>query len=170
MLDNYRGVKLFEETHQYFDKDGVELTSAGRFLDIFKKKFDTKGTSIGSANKVLKLSGIRNPTQEQVQQKAQELQSSWKADADTSNSIGNRIHNALELFAKTTKILPQNKELEGMIRSVHSIFKNYKESWNEKVLYYDQVDIAGTADKPLYRGNNTIDICDYKTNAKKGIQ
>ena len=152
-------MSLEESTHSYTDKDGRTYQSMSKFLDLFTKKFDRETISAASAKK-------RGISQESVLQE-------WDQKRDDSINHGNRIHNALERFEKTTFILPEDEDLRPMILSVASDYSHYYRIYQEQCLYNTEHLIAGTCDKLLVctsHAKSVIDIADYKTNLSKGIQ
>lgn len=156
-LDNY--VKLEPISHTYTDLDGRKYLSVSKLLERFSKKFDREMISRMSAKK-------RGISQEQVLME-------WDKKRDDSIDHGNRIHNALELFYKTTTILPENEDLRPMILAMASEYSHYYRVYPEQVLYNTEYMIAGTTDKLLQvtsHPKSIIDIDDYKTNLSKGIQ
>jgi len=60
-----------------------------------------------------------------------------------------------------------------MILDVAKVYSDYAMSYDELCLYDDEYRIAGTTDKLLCiskRKDGMVDISDYKTNLKKGIE
>jgi len=156
-IDNY--VYLDKESHRYYDRDGREYESVSRFIGRFSKPFDRELISRMSAKK----KGVSQDS----------LLAEWDKKRDDSIDHGNRIHDALEKFEKTTLIDPSNEDLRPMILSVNSVYKDYYRRHAEVILYDSEELIAGTTDKLLQttsHKNCVIDFDDFKTNLKKGIQ
>lgn len=154
-LDNY--VSLEESTHTYTDKDGRRYMSVSAFRDRFKEKFDPS-----IAFRVAGKGDYAGMTPQEVLKK-------WDAHRDDRANKGTRIHNALELYEKTTTILPENEDLRPCILSVASEYKDYYRIYQEQILYDTDLMLAGTADKLLVTSSHKdapIDISDYKTNAR----
>lgn len=156
--------------HVYTHENGKQYKSVSKVIERFKNVFDKEQMSLLSAKKSLRLHGIPYPTDQELQQRKQELLVEWAENNKLACDIGTYIHDQLDLYGKTTKI--NDAKLESMIRSVYQELSEYKKYWNELCLYADDFEVAGTADKVLLRPTtrNTIDIVDYKTNISKGIQ
>lgn len=150
-LDNF--VTLKEDTHQYFDTDGVEYLSTSKFIGQFYKKFDSDLV----AGKTAANEGCTK----------QEILNRWAGQTDE----GTRRHNAIELFFKTATILPENEDLRPMIISIVSMYKSYYRVYNEQVLYDFEEKTAGTSDLVLAttsHKDSPVDIGDFK-NYGRGI-
>lgn len=170
MFENVK-VKLEPIKHQYWHIDnGTQFKSVSKLLDSFKTPFDADFMSVMCAKKELRLQGVLTPTQEQVAKEADVLRITWKAKNKFACDVGTRIHDALELFGKTTRI--EDESLEPMIRAVYSNFRDYKKSYLEQALHSEFYECAGTADRIDIRPGttNVVDITDYKTNISHGIQ
>ncbi len=150
-LDNF--VKLEEDTHQYFDIDGLEYLSTSKFIAQFYKPFNSDF--------------IAGKTAESEGSTKQDILDRWGGQTNE----GTRRHNAIELFFKTATILPENEDLRPMIINVVSQYKSYYRVHNEQVLYDKDEETAGTSDLILEttsNKNSPIDIGDFK-NYGKGI-
>jgi len=157
LLDDF--VRLEPESHTYHDRNRTEYTSVSKFLSFFCKKFDRETISRYSAIK----KGI---SQEEVLQE-------WDAIRDSSIDHGNRIHEAIERYEKTTFIRAEDEELRPLIISVTKEYSSYYRSYPEQVLYDEENLLAGTCDKLLVHTSHkasVISISDYKTNQSKGIE
>lgn len=164
-------VQLKEPGHQYFHKEtGVQYASVSSVLKKFQPEFDAEKMSFYSARKELKLSGVLNPTEEAILSRRTIVKASWKKKNTLACDAGTRVHNALDLYGKTTRV--DDKDLEPMVRAVYSNFSKYKKIWFEQVLYHEKSLVAGTADRVMIRpgAKEVIDIVDYKTNISKGIE
>lgn len=156
-LDNF--VTLHHESHTYTDGNGCKYMSVSKFLDRFCKPFDRENIS--------RMSGAKRGISQQ------EILAEWDKTKDDAIDHGNRIHNALESYEKTTFILPEDQDLKPMILSVATEYSHYYRIYQEQVLYNSQIYVAGTSDKILVctsHPSSVIDIDDYKTNLSKGIQ
>lgn len=152
-------VQLEPVSHRYYDKEGREYLSVSKLRERFKNKFDRETISRASAKK----SGVSQA----------EILAKWDKKRDDSIDHGNRIHNALELFYKTTAILTENEDLRPMILAMASEYSHYYRVYPEQVLYSTEYMVAGTTDKLLQltsHPKSIWDIDDYKTNLSKGIQ
>lgn len=147
-------LKFDESAHSYTDDYGNAYTSVSKLLGKIKEPF--KRDII--ANAVAKKRGISKG----------KVFAEWDEKKNSAIARGNVIHNALERYDKDGVI--EDPSLENAILSINSHLSTYKETYSELKLYSQDHLIAGTADKPCYRGNNIMDISDYKTNESKGIE
>lgn len=147
-------VKLDPNTHIYTDDLGNAYTSISKIINSITPPFPRD--KIASA--IAKRDG----------KKKEDVLKSWNDKLDSSLVQGNKIHDALDAYNKTGNVV--DPYLNDMILGVNSLFSNYKETYSEARLFLKDKRIAGTADKPCYRGNNVMDYFDYKTNESKGIQ
>lgn len=157
-------VYLEPEKHQYFNSKGQRYLSVSALLDKIKNKFDSEKISYFSAKKRLKEKGVEL-SEENIRQAQQIVLSEWRAKNVAATDHGTLVHNLLETYQNTTKIL--NKELEPMVRGVSSYFVKYPVQAQEQVLHSNEYMVAGTTDKAMKRTRSvkgTIDFADYKTN------
>lgn len=161
-------VILHPEKHQYFDTNGNEYLSVSSLLNQYAEKFDAKKMAKLSAGKG-KYAGLS----------ADEVEILWKQTGKDSSEHGTRIHNALELYSKKYEILSSDSDLEPLVKSITSDYKEYYIQHDECALYYPFESpvgkywgIAGTADKILEVSvrSNYFDVDDFKTNNRKGIE
>jgi hypothetical protein len=153
-------VTLEPNQHRYFDQFGNEYTSVSKVLECVKNKFDPDG-------RILKASAAKRGIS------PEELQAEWKGKGKTATDHGTRIHNALERFQQTFTILPEDADLEPLVKSINGLFFNYGITYEELVIHSEAYMVAGTADKVCWKSvkkDSAIDIFDYKTNISKGIQ
>lgn len=143
-----------EDKHSYTDIHGNAYLSVSALLKKVTPEFPREAISRAVAKRDGK-------TQ-------QEVLKEWDQLRDSAIVRGNAIHNALEHYAKTEKVLESN--WEQMIKSVMGIYDIYEKVYAEKRLYYVKGLICGTTDKMCYRGSNIMDYNDYKTNERNGIQ
>lgn len=148
--------------------DGIRYKSVSKVIERYKNKFDTEKMSYLSARKKLRELG-KEPSEEQILIKKAELKLEWKAKNDLACRVGGHVHDCLEVYGKSTKI--KDPKLETMIRGIYSQYVEYKKIFSEQILYSEEDEVAGTADKVMLRPKtkNTIDIDDYKTNISQGI-
>lgn len=153
-----------EDTHQYFDKTGIEYSSVTRTLNKIKVPFDRDGISKMMARSLSKEKGI-------TIDKAQEIiLSEWDAKRDSSIDRGNSIHGSIEHYLLTGKT---TDEYYKPISFVSGLIRNYYRFYPEIILYHQDFLIAGQADLVCQRqksANSVYDFYDYKTNEAKGIQ
>jgi hypothetical protein len=147
-------VDFKRDTHQYF-RHGNEYISQSAFVKIFEPMFD-KNIVHHSA----RAAGISSEA----------MQSQWDKKRDDAGEYGTEVHDVIEgsWYGKTVP----GKYVE-MIDSVRILIQPSKVQFPEKILYLDAANIAGTADLPsertVFKGQQVVDIFDYKTNRAKGI-
>jgi len=159
IFDNF--VSLRESDHRYFDKNGQEYTSVSAFKSKFKQPFDSQKMAQICAGK----DQYTNMTPQQVQEH-------WLKYGQDRAEEGTRIHDAIELYLKTSTIKPENTDLTPAILSIIKHYQNYYRLLPEQIIYNTQYKIAGKMDLPCICTNSTksiIDISDFKTNIK-GIE
>lgn len=152
-------VELEPISHKYYDRNGREYLSVSKFLEMFKPPFDRENISKATARK----RGISQ----------QEVLDEWEATKDDSIVHGNKIHNALERYEKSTIILPEDEHLRPVIISVVKEYSHYHKNHLEKCLWSEEFGIAGTTDRlseTTSHRTSVVDLSDYKTNKSKGIQ
>lgn len=146
--------------HAYTNKlTGRPYLSVSRFIDLFAEKFDKENISKAVAKK----RGVSQAT----------ILAEWDKTRDDAIDHGNRLHDALELYDKTTHIDPSNYDIKDIIISIASMYKDYYRKSLEQRLCSDKYEICGTTDKLLKltsHPRSLVDIDDYKTNLSKGIQ
>lgn len=154
-----------DATHQYFNLKKEEYTSVSRVLDRIKVPFDREGRSRQMARGIANESGIT------VEQAQADLLKEWDNNKDFSVDKGNYVHDGLDKYATTGKI---EEGLEGPVKYMQGIFKQYYRFFPEIMLFSHEYRVAGRTDLILQRQNSktkpVLDFIDYKTNASKGIQ
>ena len=155
-----RVVSLRKEDHRYFDQYQREYLSNSKLFKSIIPQFDPTGEI---TERVAKKNGL---TKEEQQQK-------WKKDNEVYTTRGTLIHDNLDIFFRTGA--NPDPEYTPLCHSIYGFFKtqDYKRHYSEQVLFFENVDIAGTEDlvferRGLYEKNPIIDMFDYKTN-KDGI-
>lgn len=153
-------VTLDHGTHTYTDTNGKVYTSVSKVLDSVEDKFDEEGMSRKCAGR----GNYVNMTPAQV--KAQ-----WKATAKESTDHGTRIHNAIEDYSKSFELDEKRSDLLPLVKSIAEMHSGYVRTYDECTLYHPEYFIAGTTDRLLQPTSRSgyLDICDWKTNVKKGI-
>ena len=149
--------------------DAIQYKSVSKVIEQYKNKFDTEKMSYLSARKKLREETGKEPTEDQILHRKGLLKIEWKKKNELSIRVGNHVHNCLETYGKTTKIV--DTKLEPMIRGIYSHYTGYKKICYEQILYSEEDEVAGTTDRVMLRPKtkNTIDIDDYKTNISQGI-
>ncbi len=152
-------VTLNEESHTYTDNYGRYYESVSSFLSSFSKKFDREGISKFSAIKA----GVSQ----------EEILSQWDKKRDDSIDHGNRIHDNLESYMKTTQVKEGCEDLIPLCKSIASNYSKYYRTFQEEIIFSEEHLLAGKTDNRFQNtsSKNSI-ICfeDYKTNLSKGIE
>jgi len=168
------GVRLYEPGHKYFDEKGREFESMSSFLGKFKNKFDTEMMSKASGGKMLRESGMKYYSKELMQIAADKKKKDWKQISDYSSSQGTNFHNAAESHAKGEAIESSQEENVEMMKQVLSFHTDAKRLYPEAVIASFKHGICGTSDKIFEvgksKGKRIVDITDYKTNIRRGIE
>lgn len=145
-------VKLEPVSHKYYDGMGNQYISVSALLKMIGEKFeDTPAYARAS----------------------EETRAEWKRIGQQSAGHGTRIHEALELYNQTGQILAENAEFEPAIKSIIKEYGDYHRTLDEVCLYNDEYRIAGTTDKICLLSNrkdSDVDLADFKTNNRKGIE
>lgn len=152
-------VTLDEATHVYTDNHGQTYTSVSHFLGQFSKKFDREGISKLSAKK----QGVSQ----------EEILAQWDKKRDDSIDHGNRIHNCLEMYQKTTQVRPEDEDLLPTAQSICKEYSGYYRIFPEEIIFSEEHLLAGKTDNRFQltsHKNSIIDFGDYKTNLSNGIQ
>lgn len=165
-------VKLKEDIHQYFHRDGREFVSVSRILEPLKPVFDREFMAYQTAKKRLSMKNIPI-TDEFITTEKKEVLNEWTKKNKDAIDAGNRIHNAIERFLRTAVINPEDKDLNVLVNRIAMVLSDYDQKLPEQCLYLDKAGIAGTSDIICVRkgkGKPIVDIFDFKTNLSKGIE
>lgn len=144
--------------HIYRLKDtGEILTSVSKVLSSFCEPFDSYGVSAAMAKG------------NKAEQK--KILKEWEKSKNDSIDHGNNIHEALEYYGNygTHPV----SAFEDLGKQVANIIGPYYKSFQELIVWHIGSMIAGTADRPVLRTRGSkamLDVYDYKTNLKKGIE
>jgi hypothetical protein len=147
-------VDFIKDSHQYF-RSGIEYTSQSHFVKIFEPGFPEAALK-GCARS----NGITVEAQRAI----------WDKKKDDAADHGNIIHDMLEKYFLGH---PVDAKYLCLCEQVRTLIQPSRIVFPEKIFYYDDLRIAGTADLPSERGvaggRQILDIFDYKTNVSKGI-
>jgi hypothetical protein len=152
-------VTLDESSHTYSDNHGNSYQSVSAFLGLFSKKFDRLGISKMSAAKA----GVSQ----------EEILAQWDKKRDDSIDHGNRIHNNLEAYMKTTQVLGGNEDLLPLCKSISAEYSKYYRTYQEEILFSEEHLLAGKTDNRFQHTsskNSMVSFGDFKTNLSNGIQ
>lgn len=152
-------IYLNEETHTYTDIKGNEYLSVSKFISLFQKKFDRENISKAYAAK----NGISQNS----------VLADWDKKRDDAIDHGNRIHNAIEQYFKTTTINPENEDLKPTILSIAKDYSKYYRIFPEEIISNSDFFIAGKTDNRFQLTSSPksiISFSDFKTNLRNGIQ
>jgi len=152
-------VTLDETTHSYSDNFGNSYESMSHFLGSFSKKFDREGVSKMSAKK----HGVSQ----------EDILAEWDKKRDDAIDHGNRIHNNLEVYMKTTQVLDGNEDLLPLCKSISGEYSKYYRTFQEEIIFSEEHRLAGKTDNRFQLTSSSksiIDFGDFKTNLSNGIQ
>lgn len=172
-------VFLRESDHTYWSKKtGMQFISVSALKGNFKKKFDKDKMLPLSAKKDLIKAGLHPDqiTTKQIQDQMVITEKRWDSARTDSADHGTGQHKALEDYFTTTQLQAEHAYLLPMVQAVARLInqdKPYYATYNEVTFYSELYHVAGTADKPCFRTatkKSVLDIFDYKTYLKKGMQ
>jgi hypothetical protein len=144
-------VYLEPNEHKYFDSKGNQYISFSALYGKLVKKFDAEGIS----KLVSKANG----------KSADEVRQGWEQTAVN----GTRIDKALELYAQTATILPEDDDLKELVPHVLSKYKVYNRCFEQGVPYSKKYRVAGSWDKLSLTSNrkdSKFVLSDFKCFAK----
>lgn len=145
-------VKLEPLAHVYYHEDGRIFESLSRVRNCIKPKFESDMLSKMTASK-------RGISQEEVL-------GEWKATAKVATDHGTEVHLAMENYQNSALILPEHEHLRPAILAVNALYKDYHAVYQEKTLYDEEYEIAGTADTicaTTKHKNSILSLTDFKT-------
>lgn len=152
--DINKNITFKEDTHQYFTKEGKELTSVSRVLGAYKNEFDPEGHI---KRCVAKRDGL---TTEQVSE-------NWENTKNEGLERGKNFHRQIEHYIKTGEILKE--DYEDVIKQFADI-KFSGKLYSEVSLSNLSYNIAGTTDLIHLINDNLIELADFKTNKAFNIK
>lgn len=153
-----------EDTHQYFNKIGEELSSVSRVIGKVKTPFDREKISCIIGTKYAKEHNIT------VKEGQAIILQQWEYKKNSAIDRGNWIHDNLEQYLLTGLCDPK---LNGVVEQLKPIIKNNHRIYPEALIYNTKYMVAGQSDLCIQRQKNkqpVIDFFDYKTNEALGIQ
>lgn len=140
-----------EDTHQYFDENGVEYQSVTKMLHSYAQPFDKYKMSALVARK-------RGITQEEVL-------AEWDAGNKRACDYGTEVHLLMENYIKKGEKIAGN---EGLYDSFDKVLKDYipscEEVLSEIILWDKEALVAGTSDLVFDLPKNEFVVGDFKTN------
>jgi hypothetical protein len=147
-----------EDSHQYFNTDGLEYMSCNKFIDKFVVPFDPNGTI---ARACAKKEGITKA----------EMQKRWEDKAADSHVYGNEGHKVVEDYYKEGKMPPRGHKMYDALQETIKMLSQYKNIYSEENICLPEHGLAGKPDLLCTRNCRTkiVDIPDIKTNKFKGI-
>ena len=147
-------LKFIEEGHRYV-KNGIDYKSVSKVISTVEPHFPARVI----AQNIAKSQGTT----------VEEILEEWDRKRDMASQIGNDIHNALDEYNK--KGISQdpywNKIAEDLQKK---LFSDYNHVDSEYMIESDKFKVAGTIDRLCYRNKQVVDIRDFKTNERKGIE
>lgn len=179
LLQRTSDVIFEEKEHRYFDKTGKEMMSVSKRLSQIQKPFESDMISMMMAKR-------DNPqaTAAYLHSAAKNIRDGWKKIADHASGHGTIIHDNIESFFRYTTINNQEitsvyggdkaiavDQFKVMLGKFHKEFSDYDVLVNELMVHSPLYETAGQIDIALQRRkrSNVIDIRDFKTNIRKGI-
>ena len=157
-IPHCNGTKIIfdEANHTYINAEtGLIYKSVSNVIGKYKN-FDRKAISERTAEK-------RKASVESILKE-------WDEKRDRASNYGTRFHKAIELFDREGKILDSDQDIANLLKLTKNMLSGYKWQWCEQQFASDKYGVCGTADKPVKRFNQIMDIFDYKTNTEKGIE
>jgi ATP-dependent exoDNAse (exonuclease V) beta subunit len=168
-LSKFNNVKYFDGPHKYYI-DGVELTSATKFIGTFKPKFDTEKVATQYATR----RGL----------KVENVIAEWDLKRDTSTVKGSAVHDYAENWWNN-KEFPYSSDkaikefghdiIKESFNKCKNIFMKFYNDSNknlvpvkmELVVGDEEYGIGGMVDCLFFnKKSNMLEIWDYKTNKK----
>lgn len=152
-------VKLTED-HRYVHDDGRILMGFSQFFDNFLfKKFNAEAAAYGVAK-------AKIASGEQVT--AQSVIEGWEKQRDE----GIRFDSAIELYSKKKELLPENDDINELVKEVVAEYADYFKTFNQVVIYDETYMVAGTVDKfgiTSNRPGSMFEMSDFKVFEKDNI-
>lgn len=140
-----------EDSHQYFDENGVEYQSVTKMLHNYSQPFDKYKMSELVARK-------RGITQTEVL-------AEWDAANKHACDYGTAVHLLMENYIKKREMVEGN---ESLYESFDAILKEYlpthTEILSEIILWDKETRVAGTSDLVFELPNDEFVVGDFKTN------
>lgn len=142
---------LEPETHTYTNTETGEVyESVTTFIGEYKKPFDKEFYS----KLVAKVKGV---SQEKILE-------NWESITKKAQNRGTKIHLIMEKYLKDNVLCKEYHELiNSFIKKTKHLIKNTSNIYSEKLLYSDEIKLAGTADL-IIENDNLFYIQDFKTN------
>lgn len=151
-------IKFYEKSHKY--KIGTtELTSVTTFLKDYFSPFDV--------DKIAKIKAMISRRSGEKGKGVRYWKASWKASAEH----GTRVHRALEefiLYKETRSEYLEVFDAKKIDRGINFIKDNILgvERAPEKIIFDEELGLAGTIDLMVKNKDGTISLFDWKTNNK----
>jgi len=151
--------------HQYFDTDYNEYISWSKFFKQYEDEFDSNTIS-------WYMSGRNRKKQSTILQE-------WDDTRENSIIRGNYIHDNMDSYQNTGEVLDSTDfQVTSLAKSIGKLFSGYRYRHFEQAVWSEEDKVAGTADvilgegreSKMKKGDQWIDIFDYKTNISKGIR
>lgn len=140
-------VYLEPNEHKYFDSKGNQYISFSALYGKLVKKFDV----VGISKLVSKSNG----------KSADEVRKGWEQTATN----GTRIDKALETYAQTASLDPNDDDLKGLVVDVLAKYKIYNKTYEQGIPYSKEYRVAGSWDKLSLTSNrkdSKFHLSDFK--------
>ena len=143
-------LSFIEGSHQYFYK-GKELISCSTLVGEFSPEFDPDKT-------------ILNRCAQKRSITPEELQKEWDKERDDSCIRGTSLHKEAEYWVKTGKV-KKDGQYPDVIKQLKKMKFNGKLQ-SERIVFSENLGIAGCIDLTVNLGQNRKEILDFKSNKK----
>lgn len=132
--------KLYEqkvrltEAHEYLDENNVRYMGFSKFSDEYlAKPFNAAGAAYGVAKSAI---NAGTPTS------AASVLERW----DEQREAGVRYDKAIQRYLETKQILPTDRDIKRLVKSVCKEYDTYHSTYCQSVLYNEYYRIAGSPD------------------------
>jgi hypothetical protein len=163
MLGLQTHVTFKEDTHQYFDPQGIEFTSVSKVIQSVTPKFDRDRISMAMAKKKAMEEGI------ELERAHKLILQDWDHKKNSALDRGNWIHDNIEAYLTMGSC---DEKLTPLAKQIAHFASGYYKYFPEALLYDSDFNVAGQSDLVLQRtkkADGVVDFFDYKTNERKGI-
>lgn len=122
-------VQLEPISHKYYDGMGNRYVGFSELYSKLVAKFDADF--------------IAKQISRNGEQSADEIKQSWQAKTES----GTRIDKALEMFAQTATLNPEDEDLRELVETVLNKYKVYNKTFEQGIPYSEEYRVAGSWDK-----------------------
>jgi hypothetical protein len=127
-------VNLNEDTHEYLDQNGLRYMGFSKFYDTYiGKEFNSAGAAYGVAKSAI------NKGQAMT---AQAVLDQWEIQRDN----GIKYDKAIQRYLETKQVLPDDRDIKRLVKSVCREYDNYHSTYCQSVVYNEYYRIGGSPD------------------------